>query len=90
MQKSFSYREVDTDGLVVAVDFVSQVIKESHNRGLLQRHGWAEARAHEGRPCHSNALPVMQICQAHSDGITQKAIQGTLQRNTECSSLAFL
>lgn len=35
MQKSFSYREVNTNGLVVPVDFVRQVIKESHNRGLL-------------------------------------------------------
>lgn len=74
----------------MAVDLVSQVIEESHNRRLLQRHGRAEARAHDGRPRHSNALPVMQICQAHSDGITQKAIQGTLEINREYLSLGFL
>lgn len=89
-KKCFSYREVNTDGFIVVLDFVSQVIEKSHNRGLLQRHGGAETRAHDGGPRHSNALPVMQICQAHSDGITQKAIQGTLKMNRESSSLGFL
>lgn len=70
----FSYREVDANGLILAMDFVSKIIEEAHNGGLLQRHGWTEARAHNSRPRQSNALPVMQVGQAHSAVVPQKAV----------------
>lgn len=80
----FSYGEVDANGLILAMDFVCEVIEEPHNGGLLQRHGWAEARAYNGGPCQSDALPVMQIGQAHSAVIPQKTVQGTLEMYREC------
>lgn len=70
----FSYREVDANGLILPMDFVSEIIEEAHNGGLLQRHGWAEARAHNSRPRQSNALPVVQVSQAHSAVVPQKAV----------------
>lgn len=65
------------------MDFVCKVIKEPHNGGLLQGHGWTEARAHNSGPRQSNALPVMQIGQAHSAVITQKTVQGTLEKQRD-------
>lgn len=80
----FSYREVDADGLILAMDFVCEVIEEPHNGGLLQRHGWAEARAYNGGPRQGYAVPVVQIGQAHATVIPQKTVQGTLETYTEC------
>lgn len=62
------------------MDFVSKIVKEPHNWGLLQRHGWAEARPYDGRPRQSNTLPIMQIGQAHAAVIPQKTVQGTLEK----------
>ena len=77
--KVFPYREVDPDGLVLTMDFVREVVEEPHDGGLLQRHGWAEAGAHDGGPRQSDAIPVVQIGQAHSVVIPQETVQGTLK-----------
>lgn len=32
----FPYREVDTDGLVLPMDFVGEIVEEAHDGRLLQ------------------------------------------------------
>lgn len=81
-----SYSEVNADCLILAMDFVCEVVEEPHNGGFLQRHGRAEARAYYSRPCQSDALPVMQVGQAHSAVIPKKTVQGTLETYKECFS----
>lgn len=68
------YREVDSDGLVLPVDFVGEVVEEAHDGGLLQRHGRAEAGAHDGGPRQGDAFPVVQVGQTHAAVVTQKAV----------------
>lgn len=73
-RRPFPYREVDTDGLILPMDFVGEIIEEAHDGGLLQGHGRAEARAHDGGPRQGDALPVVQVGQAHSTVVAQKAV----------------
>lgn len=75
-----SYSKVDANGLVLAVDLVSEVVKQADDGGLLQGHSWAESWADDGRPGQGDAVPVVQVGQAHPTVVPQETVQGTLER----------
>ena len=80
---SHTYREVDADGLVLPVDLVCEVVKQADDGGLLQGHGGAEPRVHDGRPRQGDAVPVVQVGKAHATVVPQETVQGTLRTEAE-------
>ena len=75
-----AYREVDADGLVLPVDLVCQVVKQADDGGLLQGHGGAEPRVYDGRPRQGDAVPVVQVGEAHAAVVPQETVQGALRK----------
>jgi len=78
VSRSLPYREVDADCLVLPVDLVGEVVEQADDGGLLQGHGAAEARAHDGRPRQRDAVPVVQVAQTHATVAAQQTVQGAL------------
>lgn len=73
-----AHREVDPNGVVLAMDPVSDVIKQSTNGGLLQGHGGRQAAAYKSRPHFPNTVPISHNGWTSTTMHTEQAVQGTL------------
>lgn len=73
-----AHSEVDPNGVVLAMDPVSDVIKQSTNGGFLQGHGGRQAAAYKSRPHLPNTVPIPHNDWTSTTMHTQQAVQGAL------------
>lgn len=78
-----AHSKIDPYGVVLAMDPVNNVVQQSADGGLLQRHSGRQATADQSGPHLPNTVPVPPTGQRDSAVCAQQAVERTLRtRNT--------